>query len=142
MERQRYRALLDKYGQRWTKRKPATGIYNCAGHVWASRRTSILDPQDWQVILRDDDYRLLNESEAPVPGDLVLYLDQANREALHVGRILGLSPGVASGAQEIPWVLSKWNSTSGEVMHSVHDVPYHSQGIPVAVEYWTDRPLS
>ena len=35
-EGRRYRLLLEKYGRHWEERKPATGVYNCAGHVWAS----------------------------------------------------------------------------------------------------------
>ena len=135
-----YRALLDRYGSNWEQRKPATGVYNCAGHVWASRRTALLEPVEWRLILDEDDYRRVEKDERKAPGDLVLYVDEASDEILHVARILQLRPGVAPDAEQIPWVLSKWDSKSGEVMHSAYDVPYQNQGIPCRMEYWTDRP--
>ena len=140
-QHQFYRALLKKYEGKWDQRKPATGVYNCAGHVWASRRTALLNPDEWRIILKEDDYRLLVEPEVPVPDDLAVYVDEENGEILHVGRILQMEEGVAPGARRIPRVVSKWNSTSGEVVHLVYDVPYGSQGFSFRVEYWTDRPI-
>ena len=141
-QRQFYRALLDKYGRNWESRKPPTGGYNCAGHVWASRRTALLDPAEWRVILQEDGYRQLSNVEPKAPGDLVLYIETSTDEILHVARILRLRRGVVPSAQPIPWVLSKWDSKSGEVMHSAYDAPYEKQGIPVRIEWWSDRPIS
>jgi hypothetical protein len=138
-ERRRYGLLLDKYGRNWTPRKPATGGYNCAGHVWASRRTALLEPESWKTVLEDDGYRRLDEGEEPMVGDLVLYVERKTREFLHVGCVMELQPGVAPGSPPVPRVLSKWNSTSGEVLHNVMDVPYGQQGFSVIAEYWTDR---
>ena len=55
---EQFRELLDKH-RRWEMRKPPTGGYNCAGHVWASRRTAVCDELDIQTlrILEDDGYR-------------------------------------------------------------------------------------
>jgi hypothetical protein len=139
-EQRRYRSLLNKFGQCWRERKGATGAYNCAGHVWTSRRTSILSPECWRIILKEDGYRTLRFSEMPVAGDLVLYASEEVGDYIHVGMIMEMRDGVSREAKKIPWVLSKWNSTSGEVMHYVHDVPYGKQGIRAEVEYWTDRP--
>jgi len=140
-QQRHYQLLLEKYGQRWQPRKPATGGYNCAGHVWTSRRTGLFDPKDWRIILKEDGYRQLPQQERPLPGDLVLYVDQGNEEILHVGELLELRPGVAPQSESIPWVLSKFNATSGEVMHYVGDVSFwESQGFLVRIEYWTDRP--
>lgn len=141
-QRQFYRALLQKYGQNWEERKPATGGYNCAGHIWASRRTALLDPAEWRVILREDGYRRLSNGERKAPGDLVLYVEQGSHEILHVGTILRLRPGVAQNAGQIPWVLSKWDSKSGEVIHNAYEVPYEAQGIPFRIEWWSDRPVA
>jgi hypothetical protein len=33
------------YGQNWTRRKSAVGIYNCAGMIWGCRRTAIYEPE-------------------------------------------------------------------------------------------------
>ena len=140
-QRRLYQRLLEKYGQRWQPRKPATGGYNCAGHVWASRRSGLFDPQDWRIILDDDGYRRLPEHEDPFPGDLVLYVDSGNEEILHVGEIIEMRPGVTAQSRSIPWVLSKLDAKSGEVMHYVHDVPpWQSQGFLYRIEYWTERP--
>jgi hypothetical protein len=139
-ERRRYDLLLERFGANWTQRKPATGVYNCAGHVWASRRTSILKTECWQTILKEDGYRQLRDGETPVAGDLVLYADEDVGDYLHVGMILEVRDGISRESPRISWVLSKWNSTSGEVMHHAHDVPYDMHEIPFRIEYWTDRP--
>jgi hypothetical protein len=139
-ERRRYDRLLERFGANWRLRKPATGVYNCAGHVWASRRTSVLKTECWRTILNEDGYRPLGVMETPVAGDLVLYANEDDRDYLHVGMILEVQDGISRESPKIPWVLSKWNSTSGEVMHSVYDVPYGKQGIRAKIEYWTDRP--
>ena len=138
--RRRYNLLRERFGANWRQRKPATGVYNCAGHVWASRRTSILKLECWRIILEEDGYRLLQDAEMPVTGDLVLWADENTGEYIHVGMIMEMRDGVSHESPKIPWVLSKWNSTSGEVMHYVHDDPYGKQEMPARVEYWTDRP--
>lgn len=101
-QRQFYRALIKKYGRNWQERKPATGGYNCAGHIWASRRTALLEPAEWRVILDEDGYRQLSNAESKEPGDLVLYLEQDTGEILHVARVLRLRCGVAPNAEPIP----------------------------------------
>jgi hypothetical protein len=141
-QRQIYQRLLEKYGRQWHPRRPATGGYNCAGHVWASRRTGIFDPSDWRLILDDDGYRRLAPDEQPQPGDLVLYVDNVNAEILHVGMILEMRQGVTPDSPRLPWVLSKWDAKSGEVMHFVRDLPpWEDQGFSVIIQYWTDRPF-
>jgi hypothetical protein len=139
-QRRSYSLFLRRFGANWRQRKPATGFYNCAGHVWASRRTAILKPESWQVILDEDGYRALNAAETPVAGDLVLYADAQSGEYIHVGMILEMQEGISPESPAIPWVLSKWNSTSGEVMHYVDDVPYGKLDMPTRTQYWTDRP--
>lgn len=140
-ERRKYQLLLELCGKDWIKRKPATGVYNCAGHVWASRRTSILKAEAWRTIFHEDGYRRLSDVEEPVAGDLVLYADE-KKEYLHVGMILEMRNGISPELPNIPWVLSKWNSTSGEVMHSCYDTPYPRYDIHAKIEYWTDRPTN
>ncbi|MBN1591187.1 MAG: hypothetical protein JW888_16865 [Pirellulales bacterium] len=137
--------LLEKYGKNWTRRKPAVGGYNCAGHVWASRRTAILETEHWKTILRDDGYRRLAGTEEPHVGDLILYVDKADDKAdddyLHVAQIVELREGVTATSPQVPWVLSKWDSTSGEAIHNAYDVPYGRQEFTIDREYWTDRPV-
>ncbi len=125
--------LANRFRGRWTRRKPACGRYNCAGHVWASRRTSILDPALYNCFIADDGFRAVAIGEAPSPGDIVVYVDlDKDNEILHVGRICCLVQGQ-------PVVLSKWNSTSGEFLHSIPDHPYEGQ-FKVGWKIMTDRP--
>lgn len=132
----RYAALLHQSGRNWRERKPPSAGYNCAGHVWASRRTCIYEESEWRKILDDDGYRRTDE---PIPDDIVLYLER-ERGVLHVGRILELREGITATSPRIPWVVSKWSDWGGEVFHHVSDVPFHTQGFDVRIEYWTDRP--
>jgi hypothetical protein len=138
----RYRAILDKFGKHCVERKPPTGVYNCAGHVWASRRTAILESDQWQLILLEDGYRRLSPGREPFPGDLALYRDSDTDDVLHVAEVLRLSPGIGPETPRKPWLLSKLDSTAGEVMHYESDlVKYYTDlGFQVAVDYWTDRP--
>jgi hypothetical protein len=55
---------------------------------------------------------------------------------MHVGVVI-LKPGIMGGRPNIPAVLSKWNSVSGEYVHSVNDHPLNGD---VSIEIWTDRP--
>ena len=145
-QRRVYRLFRETFGKRWKERKPVTGVYNCAGHVWASRRTAILAKEDtedtavWRLILEEDGYRRLPEGEHPCSGDLVLYFDREKGWYLHVGEVLWPQKGIAEGSPPIPLVLSKWNSVSGETIHSAFDVPYSQQGYDLQIEFWTDRP--
>ena len=70
-DRKWFADMATKYG--WSIRSPPTGIYNCAGMVWASRRTCIHAPELYELILKEDDYRLVPDDERPRPGDLLVY---------------------------------------------------------------------
>src|ERR1035438_4083772 len=130
-------------------RRPPTGMYTCAGHVWASRRTGLYETSDYETILNEDGYRTLRENELPRPGDLVLYRLEGPDEILHVGEIVEMCSLVPGGAPSIPRVLSKVDATSGEVLHAVENVPYDIVGgapggppgrLRCRCEYRTDRP--
>jgi hypothetical protein len=47
--------------------------------------------------------------------------------------------GVTEESPRIPWVLSKLDSTSGEVLHHFNDVTF-IEGVEHLVIFWTDRP--
>jgi hypothetical protein len=134
-ERRIYDSLRRKFGDRWQERKPPCGVYNCAGHVWASRRTSIYEDNEWHVVLSDDGYRKLDPTESPLAGDLVVYRD-GQVGFLHVGLILEMRE-LALGSQKTPWVLSKWDDASWEVIHHYRHYPW--EGFSVEIEFWTDR---
>ena len=143
-EREIYRqALKTHVGPVWHERKSATGGYNCAGHVWASRRTALYSSAEWRLILEDDGYAMLPGSESAVFGDLALYIRQDNNEIWHVAQFIGLRPLLTGGSNE-PWLLSKLNDRSGEVMHFACFLStyYKTLGYETRVEYWTDRPAN
>jgi hypothetical protein len=140
----RYERLRQK-NPGWENRKPATGIYNCAGLVWASRRTSLPNPDDWRRILRDDGYRETTGIDLSV-GDVAVYVKadstgisrRHDREILHVARICFFREGGMAG--KIPWALSKWDSQCGEDIHPVRGCPALCGGEMFELEFWTDRP--
>jgi hypothetical protein len=71
----KFQRLIEKFGARWEVRCLARGRYNCAGLVFANRRTSIFDPQLYMKILNDDGYRRLASVGQASPGDVVTYVD-------------------------------------------------------------------
>lgn len=133
-----YSRFVATYGSGWVERTPATGVYNCAGMVWASRRTSILDPRLWQRIIADDGYKWLPSGKHPIPGDIVAYVDTDADELLHVGRVAYHVEGLGEG-HRIPMIISKWNSTAGESIHRAPDVPFGRWGFNYDIRYLTDR---
>ncbi len=122
----------------WDFRCDSEGIYNCAGLVWAARRTGISQTQDWLRILKDDGYRRLSTRDRLFADDLVLYRDVDDNTYLHVARIVRLISGVSSSSPPIPIVLSKWGHDLGERFHKAFD--YGMTEYTVDVEFWTDRP--
>lgn len=141
----RYNRLRER-NPTWKNRKPATGVYNCAGLVWASRRACLPNPADWRRVLRDDGYRETNEPDLMI-GDVAVYarhdptgaLHRHDREILHVARICYFQ--TVELAAQIPWALSKWDNQCGEDMHPVRGCPQLCGGESFEVEYWTDRPI-
>src|SRR5665811_2332539 len=59
LEIRKFRRLIELKGAMWEIRRPAAGRYNCAGLVFANRRTSILKPELYVKIFQDDGYRKL-----------------------------------------------------------------------------------
>lgn len=114
----------------WVPRKAPSGGYNCFGLLWASRRTSIYDDDQVDLILRDDGYRRTDASRAVV-GDIVLYRSSLNT-LLHGGLIVRIE---FVGKQAVLFVLSKWNDCYGEDIHQSLDVPWED----FTCEVWTDR---
>ena len=50
---------IQQFGSNWEQRAGPRGVYNCAGLVWASRRTAIVDDEEWNKIYDHDNYREL-----------------------------------------------------------------------------------
>lgn len=138
-ENSRVRYDLIRRNHAWINRKPACGVYNCFGLVWASRRTAIYDEQSISQILVEDCYRKLRIDEQPLPGDIVLYLQFSEeiRDTFHAALILELV-AQRGPCGKVPWVLSKWNGVCGEDIHEIRDIPPSLRNC--AIEIWTDRP--
>ena len=125
----------------WVQRKPATGVYNCAGMVWASRRTTLPEPSDWRIVLKDDKYRPVQGGELPRVGDVVIYIRKGHTEILHmavvfsVHRLIEQDPDSRVAIR----VLSKWDNQSGEDSHALEDLVLNG-GEEYVWEIWTDRP--
>jgi len=128
-ELQIHRLFCDRYPQ-WKIRKPPTAGYNCAGHVWASRRTAIYEHSEYMKVFADDGYR---RTRTPKEDDLTVYVDEQGQIA-HVARIISLRPGVAATSDPIPVVVSKLNDMQGEFVHMFNSHPFGD----VTIEFWTD----
>ncbi len=124
----------------WVQRKPAAGVYNCAGMVWASRRTTLPEPSDWRKVLREDNYRPV-KGERPCVGDIVVYIREGHTEILHVAVVFSVDRLDASDPHSRVAIraLSKWDNQSGEDSHALDDLVLNG-GEEYVWEIWTDRP--
>jgi hypothetical protein len=139
---QRQTSLVARMGIGWTERKGPTGGYNCAGMVWASRRTCLTEPDDWRIVLEEDGYRRLLQSEAPQVGDVAVYVSTVALEIMHVARVVELrrlTTGSSAAGAAVPWLLSKWDNQLGESFHHPQHVHLNG-GEPFELQFWTDRP--
>jgi len=129
-------ALEERFEDVWTRRKPPCGVYNCAGHVWASRRTAIYGWGEIEKILTDDGYTKIPVRECE-SGDLAFY--DTDETWIHVGRIVRKVEGTDEGIRPSTIVLSKWDDKSGEYIHQENDVPFREDFPDYDIEYYTDR---
>ena len=122
-------------------RKGATGVYNCFGVVFASRRTSVDD--DIERVLREDGFRQLNTGEKPMTGDLVCYRHES-ANLLHVAVVTRIDNILGSSHQELGtggvFALSKWNDSFGEDEHNIRNHAWAPEFGRIAIEFFTDRP--
>ncbi|MEX2140153.1 MAG: hypothetical protein WD894_12885 [Pirellulales bacterium] len=137
-----YGVLRPTHGKQWEPRKDAVGVYNCAGMVWANRRTCLTEPEEWELILNEDGYRKLdNEDDADI-GDVAVYRNRVDGEIMHVARVCRKqrlhTPG-GEPSKPILRALSKWDQSCGEDIHALPDV-HIDGGTPFHIEIWTDRP--
>jgi hypothetical protein len=109
-----------------------TGVYNCMGMVFASRRTCI-DTDSITMILEDDEYRRLQPSDEVAKGDVVIYKDNDGHVS-HVGLVVDIKPDLVQAENKIK-VLSQWGQ-DGEYFHDAEDV---NPRLGIPTEYWTDR---
>jgi hypothetical protein len=138
----KFEKLLLKHDA-WSRRVDARPIYNCAGLVWAARRTSIYEDAEFRKIYRDDGYRELLANEEPVISDIAVYHLYDSEKIIHVGVVWSFEPSVTfengiGTRSVIPMILSKFNDHLGEAIHPLKDIewPDNKQG---KVVFWTDR---
>ncbi len=112
--RQQYPGLIVRNGP--------SGVYNCHGFTFASRRTCIFESTEIQKILNDDNYKAIKNPDV-LPGDIALYF--GNDGDIEHSAIVTKEPDVQL---KIPIVISKWG-TSYEIIHSVFICPYNISNI-------------
>lgn len=107
---------VDKYRNVIFRSHP-TGIYNCHGLVFASRRTGIDDSREILKILREDNYKEISRDEV-LPGDIILYFAE-DGDIEHSGIVISRPDSVL----HIPKVYSKWGRYR-EAIHYANDCEY------------------
>jgi hypothetical protein len=115
------RAHFRDIDDRWPlteKRCEPTGIFNCHGLTFASRRTSVSDSNEVRKILEHDGYEVVNKSDV-LPGDVILYAG-AKGDIEHSGIVVERP----SGDFNIPKVVSKWGKFR-ELIHMANQCPYN-----------------
>lgn len=103
----------------YVRHRPPIHGYNCYGLVFAGRRTGLFDELDIEQILCEDGFEMVADADAAV-GDVVLYRDTRG-EHLHAAPILRFDRLLSTGDTQVPIVLSKFDSTSGEFEHRIDD---------------------
>ena len=119
-ELQRFQPMMHRFPFA-TFRCPPTGIYNCHGMTFASRRTGIYEISWLKTILTEDGWVELPKDQV-LPGDIILYINDGDIE--HSGVVVSW-PEPPLG---IPMVYSKWGRAS-EMLHSATDCPYNSAAL-------------
>lgn len=89
--------------------------YNCHGLTFACRRTHIEKSAAIQLIITDDEYQEVPESDT-LPGDVVLY-SLPSGDVSHSGVVVA-----APLSSSEPLVCSKWGG-AGEFVHEARNVP-------------------
>lgn len=111
-----------RYTELWSRRREPTAGYNCFGHVFACRRTTLYDA-DIEQILWEDGFGNIGDESQFLVGDVVVYWDE--RGPVHVAEIVRFDgvilTGEAHGPDRVPYVLSKFDDVSGEYEHSIDD---------------------
>jgi hypothetical protein len=111
-----------------TRLAPPSGLYNCHGLVFASRRANIPDIQDTLPIgdlLRWDGYLPIREQPVQV-GDIAAYLDETG-DVEHTGIVCEID---SMGIVPVIWVWSMWGGL-GEFRHRATQSPYSQ-----TIQYW------
>jgi hypothetical protein len=120
-DNEEYMRLYKGFGAIW--RTQPSGIYNCHGLTFASKRTRVFSTDEIRKILQEDAYIKIS-IENVFPGDIILYVTNIG-DITHSGIILSVERNVLG---LFPMVLSKWGNGS-EVFHSYNNCPYFASDI-------------
>jgi hypothetical protein len=77
--------------------RSATGVYNCMGMAFASRRTWV-DTGHLGMILEEDQHRPVASVDQVCPGDLVVYRSGHDGSVTHVAIVLETEPRVETAS--------------------------------------------
>lgn len=116
-----YFEIIESKYRRAIKRTNPSGLYNCHGMAFANRRCFIEDPSQILVILKDDEYKEINQKNV-LPGDIIIYFSEGDAE--HSGIVVSQP----KKPLYIPIVVSKWSSHA-EFIHYANDCPYDCTNI-------------
>lgn len=119
------RADFPTYKSRYSEaipRSEPTGIYNCHGLTFASRRTRIFEVSDIWKIIKEDKYFEIR-AESVLPGDIIMYLAE-DGDVEHSGIVVS----EPDGTSHFPKVWSKWGKYC-EILHYANYCPYNLSNI-------------
>jgi hypothetical protein len=109
-----------------TFRTSPSGLYNCHGLTFASKRTRIPDNSEIVKIIDDDNYFEITVLSNVFPGDIIIYID-SDGERFHSGIVIDVcNNGGLMGIR----VLSKWGYGS-EVCHPHTYCPYYEMAAKI-----------
>jgi len=112
------RFMRDKYTKQVNKE---SGIYNCHGLTFGSRRTNLEDIEV-NKILEEDCYEEVTGDQV-IEGDVAIYI--AYDGVIHSGIVIKIIEGEGINIKK-PLILSKWG-IMGEFVHSFDCCPYVEQ---------------
>lgn len=110
--------MVESYG---VQVRALSAKYNCYGLVFATRRTHVLFEEDVAMILKDDQYRLVERRSDVQEGDVVLYRKGEGGPITHAGLVARIDRDIAKGEVAI-FVVSQFGH-DGEYLHREDRVP-------------------
>ena len=113
--------------------RSASQRYNCVGMIFASRRTWI-DPEELEMIFREDGFRIVNDIKDVFAGDIVVYGNPKTQQPEHIGLILDKAANLRDSTWDVK-VLSQWGR-DGEYVHEINSLPTL---LGEVLSFWTDR---
>ena len=119
-------AYLQDFPNNIERTMTPTGVYNCHGLLFASRRTQI-DGKSIRPILHDDKYIRINRKDDVKIGDIVLFV--APDGDIEHSAIVVVPP--SESITGMPKVFSKWGPFT-EFIHYANFSPYDVTNL----EYW------